>query len=80
MKGGRIAGTSVASTIATRTTIRTAITSQAIRIPSEKVEASCGSSRLCFAKVSVTAVEETTPPNRPVTAVPRSGPSQRTAM
>ena len=37
------------------------------------------SSRLRFANDSVTAVDETSPPVRPVTAVPRLGPSMRVA-
>ena len=47
--------------------------------PGERVVGLPPSSRLCFAKASVTAVEETRPPESPVTAVPRCGPSARVA-
>ena len=66
--------------IAASTTIRTPITAQASSSPPASASSVFPpSSRLCFAKASVTAVEETRPPERPVTAVPRCEPRARVA-
>ena len=55
------------------------MTAQASRMPQASAAAAAGSSRLRRANESVTAVEETSPPVMPVSAVPRPAPSQRVA-
>ena len=64
-------------TIATSTMTRANITIQESRMPQASAVASCGFSRASFENESVTAVDETSPPVKPVRAAPRVGPSQR---
>ncbi|MBK8005629.1 MAG: hypothetical protein IPK12_17335 [Gemmatimonadetes bacterium] len=54
-------------------------TVQAPTAPSASAGASAGRSRLWRAKLSVTAVEEMSPPSIPATAVPRRTPTTRRA-
>ncbi len=66
---------------AAKTTTRTHITTQASRMPLARAYETPrpDSSRLRFANDSVTAVDDTRPPVKPVSAAPRSVPSQRVA-
>ena len=66
-------------TASTMTSTRANITAQASRMPQARAAAAAGSFRLRRAKESVTAVEETSPPEIPVSAVPRPEPSHRVA-
>src|SRR5690349_7214787 len=58
-------------TIATSTMTRANITIQESRMPQASAVASCGFSRASFENESVTAVDETSPPVKPVRASPR---------
>jgi hypothetical protein len=68
-------------TIATVSTTRANIIIHASRMPaaSASLAGAVRSVRLWRAKLRLTAVDDTSPPVRPVMAVPRALPSQRTA-
>ena len=77
--GGSSGRTRSALTASTRTRTRPNITAQASRMPQASAGPAPGSSRPRRANDRVTAVDDTSPPVMPVSAVPRPAPSQRVA-